>query len=131
MSIEATRTVVEAFVAEGYGLDHVAEDAVFVNMTTGQEFRGHRAIERMLRDGYEVALDATTEVTNIVVADGAAAFEGLVEGTHRGTFAGVEPTNKNVRIPLCVTLAIRDGMIREAHIYLQVGAFLAQVGTLT
>jgi steroid delta-isomerase-like uncharacterized protein len=126
MTVEDSRAVMDAYIGDG-GLAVVAEDAVYLDMATGQRFEGREAIKGMLTQTYRDGLDATSEVTSLIVGEDGACMEGAIVGRHTGSYAGVPATGKEVRIPLCVTYRIADGQIFEAHVYVQVATFLAQV----
>ena len=49
-------------------------------------------------------------------------------GKHIGTFAGVEATGRQVRVPLCVVYDLEDGRIVRGRVYLEVPAMMQQLG---
>ena len=116
MSVASTRAVVEAF-WEGHAGDAVAEDAVFVDMATGQESRGLPAIGAMFRPMYEEAFTAEANTVRTTFADGRAVLEAEFHGTHIGEFAGISATGKEVRVPLVVSYDVVDDRIVAARIY--------------
>lgn len=126
MTVESSREVMDAYMGDG-GLGVVADDAVYVDTATGQRYEGREAIKGMLTQTYRGGLDATSEVTNVIIGEDGACVEATIVGRHTGSYAGVPATGKEVRIPLCVTYRIADGQIVEAHVYAQMAAFLAQV----
>lgn len=127
MSVETTRRVLEAYL-EGHDTVHLAEDAVFTDTASGQRHEGREAISAMLEYVYHVGLQATAEVLGLIVADGQAAVEAEIVGTHTGDFAGMPATGAQVRIPLCVTYRVSDGQIQEGTVYLGLTNFLSQIG---
>ena len=106
---------------------YVAEDAVFKNMATGEVHKGRDDIGAMLHFMYHVAFDATLEVTNQIILEDKALLEGFFTGKHIGEFAGMPPTNKEVRVPLCVSYDLEEGLINEARIYMPVNILLQQL----
>jgi steroid delta-isomerase-like uncharacterized protein len=82
----------------------------------------------MLNFVYHVAFDAKAEVKNIIIADGKAVLEADFVGKHIGEFAGVQPTGKTVRVPLCVVYELENDKIKRGRVYWEVPAFLKQVG---
>lgn len=124
---ESLSTMEERFLnwAETHDVKYVAEDAVFKNLSTGEEYKGRDAIGSMLHFIYHVAFEAKAEVTNYIVTEDKAMLEGLFKGTHIGEFAGMAPTNKEVNVPLCVNYDIKDGLIQEGRIYM-LGTVLIQ-----
>ena len=102
-----------------HDISFVAEDAVFIDMTSGDETRGKKAIGEMLNYIYHVAFDAHAEVTHTLVTDKHALLEARFSGKHIGEFAGVKPTGKTISVPLCVSYDLNsDGLIQTARIYL-------------
>jgi predicted ester cyclase len=49
-------------------------------------------------------------------------------GTHIGEFAGIAATGKEFRVPLCVVYDVEDDKIKQARIYFEIPALLAQLG---
>ena len=129
MSVEGTRKAVERYIQSDHtDLSMMASDVVFTNMATGDEHKGVDAVKKMLHFVYHVAFDAKAETRNLVVADGKAVFEADFVGKHIGEFAGVKPTGKQVRVPLCVTYDLENDQIKRGRVYWEVPAFLKQVG---
>lgn len=128
MTADETREVIERYASSSHGdVSMMAPDVVFRDMATGQEYRTPEGVLGMLNFFYHVAFDADAELRNVVVGEGVAVIEADFVGRHIGEFAGVPPTNKDVRVPLVVVYDVRDGQIVEGRIYFQVPAFFAQV----
>ena len=129
MSVEKTREVVTRYISSNHtDLSMMAPDVVFTSMATGDEHRGPQALAGMLHYIYHVAFDARAEMKNLVVADGKAVLEADFIGKHIGEFAGVPPTGKTVRVPLCVVYDVENDQITRGRVYFEVPAFLKQVG---
>ena len=124
---ESLSTLEESFLnwVETHDVKYVSDDAVFKNLSTGEEYKGREAIGGMLHIVYHVAFDARAEVTNYIVTEDKAILEGFFKGTHIGEFAGIAPTHKEVNVPLCVSYDLKDGLIREGRIYM-LGSVLIQ-----
>lgn len=103
---------------ETHDVQYVTEDAVFINMATGEKTHGRKAIGEMLQYIYHVAFNAQADFTNTIVTEDKAMVEGYFKGKHTGEFAGMQATNKEVNVPLCVTYKLENGLIKEAHIYM-------------
>jgi predicted ester cyclase len=101
-----------------HDVKYVHEDAVFTNMSTGDEARGREAIAILLNYIYHVAFDARAVTVNSIITEDKAMIEGFFRGKHIGEFAGIPATNKEVNVPLCVTYELEDGLIRHARIYM-------------
>lgn len=106
---------------------YVAEDGIFINLATGEKTHGREAVGQLLHHIYHVAFDAHAELSNHFISADKAMIEGYFVGKHIGEFAGLPPTQKNVRVPLCVTYTLADGLIKEARIYMMVNVMLEQL----
>src|SRR5215203_5333563 len=87
--------------AQTHDGSYVAENAVFKNMSTGEETKGREAIAQMLNYIYHIAFDAKAVVINTIVTEKKGLLEASFTGKHIGEFAGIAPTNKEVKVPLC------------------------------
>lgn len=67
--------------------------------------------------------------TEKFIADGdwAACF-GHIEATHSGTFMGIEPTGKRVRIPYMDFWRVEDGRIADNPVFVDFAAVCSQLG---
>ena len=110
-----------------HDVSYVAEDAVFVNLGTGERTEGRIAIGEMLHYIYHVAFDAKAEVTHTIITEDKAVLEGFFVGKHMNDFAGLPATQKNVRVPLCVSYDLENSMIKEARIYMLGDVMLKQL----
>lgn len=106
---------------------YVAEDGVFINQATGEETHGREAVGQLLHYIYHVAFDAHAEVSNKMISADKAIVEFLFAGRHIGEFAGIAPTQKDVRVPVCVTYSLENGFIKEARIYMMVNVLIDQL----
>src|SRR4030095_6250156 len=106
---------------------YVAEDAVYINTSSGERAEGRQAIAKMLNYFYRIAFDAYPKITNRNVTENKAMIEGLFIGKHIGDFWGVHPTGKIVTVPFCVSYTLTDGLIKEARIFLPGDILLRQL----
>src|SRR5947209_16759392 len=130
MSLEATRKVVTGYVKDHGNPNYLAEDAVFIDMGTGEEYRGRDAIAQSLDYFYHQAFEAHPEVHSTVIADGHAVAEGEFVGRHIGDFAGIPATGREVRVPICVAYDVEDDRITRARIYLLANVLMQQLGAI-
>lgn len=112
-----TRKNMEAYFSN-HDVQYVAEDAIFINMGTGERTQGREAVREMLHYIYHIAFDAKAEVTHSIITEDKAVLEGYFTGKHINDFAGIPATQKNVRVPLCVTYDLENSLIKEARIYM-------------
>ena len=106
---------------------YVAEDAVYINTSSGERAVGREDIAKMLDYFYRVAFDAYPKITNRIVTEHKAMIEGFFIGKHIGEFWGVHPTGKIVTVPFCVSYTLNDGLIKEARIFLPGDILLRQL----
>lgn len=106
---------------------YIAEDGVFINMSTGEETIGREAIAQMLNYIYHVAFDAKAKIRNIIITKNKAVLEADFVGKHIGEFANMQPTNKDVNVPLCVTYDLENGLIKVARIYMLADVMIRQI----
>ena len=129
MSVQRTRDAVERYLNSAHtDLSMMADDVVFTTMATGDEHRGVEGVRRMLHYVYHEAFEAKAETRNRVYAENNAVLEGDFVGKHIGTFAGIEATGRQVRVPLCVVYDLQDGRIVRGRVYLEVPVMMQQLG---
>ena len=122
----AFRNVEEYF--KSHDTKYVSEDAVFNNMSSGEELKGKKAIGEMLHYMYHVAFEAKAVVINTIITEKKALLEATFTGKHIGEFAGVAPTNVEVNVPLCVSYDLNDaGLIVRARIYMLTDVLMKQI----
>ena len=122
----AMKNIEEFF--ETHDVIYIAENAVFKNMSTGEEIKGRKAIADMLNYLYHVAFDAKAIVNNTVITKNHALLEASFVGKHMGEFAGIAATGKQVNVPLCVTYDLNeDGLIQNGRIYMLTDVMMQQL----
>ena len=127
MSIETTAAVMQRY-WEGHDATAIAEDAVFTDLASGGSWAGREAIAGMLDYFYAQVFEARFEPERTYVSDGLAAVEGRFIGVHKGEFAGVPATGKEVDVPLAVFYTVEERGITEGRVWFMVSSFLQQVG---
>ena len=129
MSLEGTREAVTKYLdSEHSDTSMRADDVVFTVMATGDESRGPEGVSQMLNYFYHVAFDARGEYRNLLIDDGIACAEGDFVGEHIGEFAGIPPTHKHVRVPLCVVYELENDEIKRGRVYFETPAMFEQLG---
>jgi len=129
MSTETTKKIMSRYIESNHSdLSMMANDVVFTNMATGDKSRGPEEVKQMLNFIYHTAFDAHAETKNLIITGTNAVFEAEFVGKHIGEFANIPPTNKTVRVPLCVVYDIEGDKIKSARIYFEIPALLAQLG---
>lgn len=113
---------------ETHDVKFIAEDAIFKNLNTGETHKGRTEIGAMLHYIYHVAFDAKAEIKNYIITEEKALLEGLFKGKHIGEIAGIQATGKQVNVPLSVSYDLKDGLIKEARIYMLTDVMMQQLG---
>ena len=122
----ATRSNMEAYF-KTHDVQYIAEDAVFIHMSSGEETKGREAVRQMLQYMYHIAFDAKATIRNTIITEDKAVLEATFEGTHIGEFSGIQPSNKNVSVPFCVIYDLENGLIKHARIYMLTDVMLKQL----
>jgi steroid delta-isomerase-like uncharacterized protein len=129
MSGENTREVISKWIdSEHTDTSVLADDVVFTTMNTAEEDRGPEGVLESLNYIYHVAFDGRFELRNLIVDGGIGVAEADFVGEHIGEFAGIPPTHKQVRVPLCVVYEVEDEKIKRARIYFEMPAMFEQLG---
>jgi len=126
------KTIQEKKKIENYFETHdpkyLSEDTVFINMSNSELTIGREAVGKMLHYIYHVAFDAHAEITNTIVTYDKAVLEANFVGKHIGEFAGIQPTGKNVKVPLCVTYDLEEsGLVKVARVYMLESVMMQQL----
>ena len=121
-----SRSNMEAYF-KTHDVQYIAEDAVFIHMSSGKETKGREAVRQMLQHMYHIAFNAKATIHNMIITENKAVLEATFEGTHIGEFAGIQPTNKKVSVPFCVIYDLENGLIKQARIYMLTEVMLKQL----
>ncbi len=124
--VSTTQKNIEAYF-NTHDVQYVAEDAVFTHMSSGDKYEGREAIGQMLHYIYHVAFDAKADVKNTVITEDHALLEADFVGRHIGEFAELQPTNREVNVPLCVSYDLENGFVKRARIYMQTDVMMRQL----
>ena len=100
-------------------LTKLAENAVFTLMATGQEFHGREEIGRLLHNFYHVQFEADAEIKNIIFSGNNVVLEGDIIGKQLLEYAGIPPSDKQIRAPICIVYDLENDIIARARIYFE------------
>jgi len=110
----------------GHDDSMLSDDVVFEVMATGQKSAGREAVRQLLDFFYNKAFTADFSLRSLVVAENKAVLEADFFGKQNTEFSGVQPSGKEVHVPLCVSYEVSDGKIRYARIYFESDALRMQ-----
>lgn len=103
---------------ETHDVKYVSNDAIFINMGTGDKYIGREAIKQMLETTFHGPLEAKVDITNTIITEQKAVLEGIYKGKQMAEFAGIAPHNNSFNVPLCVVYKLENALIKEAKIYM-------------
>ncbi|HSS11017.1 MAG TPA: ester cyclase [Acidimicrobiales bacterium] len=84
-------------------------------------------VDRILESTETAFPDFHIEVIRWIVADDTVVTEEVMEGTHKGIFAGLGPTGRRVRLPMLHVTRVCDGRIVERVAYHDTAGILRQL----
>ena len=85
--------------------------------------------DRMLEATFAAFPDLTLTITRTVCDGDVVVTEEVMEGTHVGHFAGLAPTGRRVRLPLCHVTRVMGDRIVERVAYHDTAQILRQLTT--
>ena len=124
-SLEETRRVVDRYL-HGHDSSAIADNATFEVMASGQKAEGKAAIEGLLDYFYNKAFTADYVPKLVTYGEGKAVLEADFFGIQNLEFAGIQPSSKEVHVPLCVSYDVSGDKITYARIYFETDAIRAQ-----
>lgn len=112
----------------------LAPDGEWVNVATGQTFRGRDAYRQFLQAWATAFPDGRTEVTRVCAGENTVVLEFAGRGTHQGPFATpageIPPTGRRIDVPFCEVFDFRDGQLVAGRIYFDATTLLRQLGVV-
>jgi predicted ester cyclase len=128
----------EAFNAhdvEGF-MDFYAESAVHNQPSRAVPIRGREAIrEDYVNSTFRAFPDIRFEKKRSFGQGEWVCIEGIFKGTHKGPLQDdgdeiIPPTNKEVQVPICMVIRMKDARAKEVHEYNDQLGFLRQLGLM-
>ena len=133
-NIELVKQATDAYNRDGAkGMAEFMDEAVIDHFASGRNpLKGKAAF---IEDNIEFAkifADLRAEITNIFGQDDWVCIQGIMTGMHEGAFTlqngkQIPPTGKNIRIPICNVIKLKDGKIVELHEYFDQLNFMSQL----
>jgi steroid delta-isomerase-like uncharacterized protein len=84
-------------------------------------------LSRLLSDTATSFPDLVVRVERWVEQGDVVVTEEVMEGTHRGAFAGLAPTGRRVKLPICHVTRVVEGKIVERIAYHDTAGILRQL----
>ena len=135
MSIDADATAVRKLCAmlDSHNLDDLSEvmheDFVEQVPAPGQG-PGREGFRRYMQYMYTAFPDLSWRMVDQVSEDNKVASLHVWEGTHDGTYEGMAPTGRHVRVAAMTMDYLRDGKLAESRIVMDVVSLLQQLGAM-
>ena len=126
--VSVTRKNLEEYFST-HDVKFIADDGVFITMNTGEETVGREAVGQMLNYFYHVAFDAKAEIINKIITEKKAVLEFNFVGKQIGEFAGMQPTDKTVNVPTCISYDLENGLIKKARVYMLLDVMMKQLAS--
>jgi steroid delta-isomerase-like uncharacterized protein len=130
------RSVYEAFNDRdfGRGLEVVAQDAEWLNVATGEVFRGRDEFRRNFEQWAAAFPDGRCEEIEVHAGDGFAVVQFTGRGTNTGPLrtpqGEIPATGRRVAIQFCDVHRITAGKIAGGRAYWDMATMMAQLGLL-
>lgn len=106
--------------------------AEFVNVATGQTFRGADGLREFLQGWSGAFPDSKVETTIVIADERGAAMEFVGRGTHTGPLQGpagtIPATGRPVAVPFAQVLEFEQGKIARGRLYFDLAGMLQQLG---
>ena len=92
---------------------------------------GPEGVRQTLDTMFRAFPDLRIEVDQILASGDHVVTRVSLSGTHRGTYAGIAPTNKTVSWRGCTVVEIRNGKAIRSRIYADNASLLQQIGAFS
>jgi steroid delta-isomerase-like uncharacterized protein len=111
-----------------------APDVEWVLIPLGETYRGLEGFREVLQNWNTAFPDAKTPISNLIVAEDAAADEFDYQGTQTGPLAvpgsPIPATGRRVDFRVCHAMQIRDGKFTAIRTYFDSATLLRQLGVM-
>jgi steroid delta-isomerase-like uncharacterized protein len=108
----------------------LTDDCVFEDLALGRRFEGHEGATAYYRLWWDAIDTEVTPERLHLVEPATAVAETTWRGTHHGLFLGIEPTGRNIAVPVILIADLRDGLMSGERIYWDRATVLEQLGRL-
>jgi len=102
----------------------------FSELAQGQ-IRGREGVRQYIETILRAFPDVRVEVEQIIASGDYVVTRSRVIGTHKGTLAGIAPTNKSVVVPSCNVVELRNGKAIQGRIYSDNASLFQQLGVFS
>ena len=103
-------------------------DCVFVDEPLGMRFVGHQGAAEHYSMWWQAFANTLDGGSLHWVADDLVIGDSTFVGAHRGAFAGIAATGRQVRLPFVVFVRFRDGLLAGERFVYDLNTLLGQIG---
>lgn len=108
----------------------VLADLIAENYSGAKGARGVAGFQQSLKELVGAFPDAQWSIVEIVAEGNKVMLKQVVTGTHKGTFQGIAPTHKSIRIQAYAVYEFEAGKIIRSEVQTDRYGFLQQLGVL-
>jgi steroid delta-isomerase-like uncharacterized protein len=105
-----------------------ANDVVLFRLGSPEPVRGIEEYLAYDRRFLEAFPDAHIDVRNVIVEGESAALEFVMRGHHRGVFRNLQPTGREIAVPVVEMLTFSDDKVSEVRRYVDNATYDQQLG---
>ena len=115
---------------DGY-LSRIDESYVGQSETAPGPIQGREGVRQNLEGIFRAFPDLRIDVEQIIATGDSVVARIRMTATHKGSFAGIAPTNKSIALEACNVLEIRDGKAIRGRLYADNATLFQQLGALS
>jgi steroid delta-isomerase-like uncharacterized protein len=112
-------------------LSRIDDSYVGESETAPGPIRGRDGVRKNMEMILKAFPDLRIEIEQIIASGDHVVTRMRATGTHKGTFAGIAPTNKNIVMQGCSVVEIRNGKAIRGRMYADNAALFQQLGVLS
>lgn len=107
-------------------LDYLSDELVYMNPVIGKtDKKGIQGFHAMLFSAFP---DIHYQLDRLIVHGETAVIECTVTGTQKGDFAGLPPSEKEIKLPLAFIIDFENGRAKIWNSYFDSGTMMRQLG---
>jgi len=115
---------------DGY-LSRVDESYTGHSETSPGPIRGREGVRQNLETIFRAFPDLRVETEQIIASGDTVVVRMRMTATHKGSFAGIAPTNKSIVLHACNVAEIRNGKTIQGRLYADNATLFQQLGVLS
>ena len=115
---------------DGY-VSRIDDSYVGQSETAPGPIRGREGVRQNLEMLFRAFPDLRVEVEQIIASGDSVVVRTRATGTHKGSFAGIAPTNKSVVVEGCNVTEIRNGKAIKGRLYSDNASLFQQIGIMS